>query len=60
MVNHNPEITCRYADRLVFFAGGRVLVDAPTAAAFARLEALGYGAYVPLREPAPVLEGCPA
>ncbi len=60
MVNHNPEITRRYADRLVFFAGGRVLVDAPTALAFARLEALGYGAYVPLREPVPVLEGCPA
>jgi len=60
MVNHNPAITRRYADRLVFFAGGQVLVDAPTETAFRQVEALGYGAYVPFETQLPVMEGCPA
>ncbi len=47
MVNHNPEVTCRYASRLIFFAGGRLLVDAPPAEAYAVLAAQGYTAYIP-------------
>ncbi len=46
MVNHNPEITLRYADRLVFFAAGQIRVDAPPKAAFQQLAMLGYNAYV--------------
>jgi energy-coupling factor transport system ATP-binding protein len=47
MVNHNPAVTQRYADRLLFFSGGRAVVDAPLPQAFARLAALGYRAYLP-------------
>ncbi len=46
MVNHAPEITRRYASRLLFFNQGRILVDAPTGQAFAQLQALGKDAYV--------------
>jgi energy-coupling factor transporter ATP-binding protein EcfA2 len=47
MVNHNPEVTRRYANRLVFFNSGKVIVDAPTEEAFRRLDALGMHAYLP-------------
>jgi energy-coupling factor transporter ATP-binding protein EcfA2 len=47
MVNHAPEITRRYASRLLFFDNGRLLVDAPTHEVFAQLQALGKNAYVP-------------
>ena len=45
MVNHEPEVTWRYATRLVFFEDGRVLVDAPVEEGFDRLNTLGYRAY---------------
>ncbi len=47
MVNHNPEITRRYANRLIFFNTGKAIVDAPIAEAFRRLDALDRRAYVP-------------
>jgi energy-coupling factor transporter ATP-binding protein EcfA2 len=47
MVNHNPGVTRRYADRLIFFNTGRVIVDAPVEEAFHRLDALGRRAYLP-------------
>jgi energy-coupling factor transport system ATP-binding protein len=47
MVNHDPEVTWRYATRLLFFESGRVVVDAPVEEGFARLAALGYQAYQP-------------
>jgi energy-coupling factor transporter ATP-binding protein EcfA2 len=47
MVNHAPEITRRYASRLLFFSGGRILIDAPPNEAFGQLAEMGYGAYVP-------------
>ena len=47
MVNHNPEVTDRYASRLIFLKSGRAVVDAPTAEGFQRLAALGRCAYLP-------------
>ncbi len=47
MINHSLEATRRYADRLLFFAGGRLIVDAPTDAAFAELRARGWRHYAP-------------
>lgn len=49
MVNHNPEVTHRYASRLIFFNGGRVIVDAPTEEGFRQLAALGRDVYLPAR-----------
>lgn len=48
MVTHDPETTRRYTSRLLFFQGGRMVVDAPTAAGFAQLAALGRRAYLPV------------
>jgi energy-coupling factor transporter ATP-binding protein EcfA2 len=47
MVNHNPEITQRYTSRVIFFKGGRAVVDAPTGEAFRQLAPLGLSAYLP-------------
>jgi len=48
MVNHSPEITCRYASRLIFFNAGRQLVDAPTQKGFEQLASMGWELYLPL------------
>jgi energy-coupling factor transporter ATP-binding protein EcfA2 len=45
MVNHAPEVTHRYATRLLFFNDGNVIVDAPTEAAFEQLRSMGREAY---------------
>jgi len=50
MVNHAPEVTWRYANRLIFFNGGRIAVDAPTEEAFQRLKAMGREVYLPTAE----------
>jgi energy-coupling factor transport system ATP-binding protein len=47
MVNHNSEITARYATRLVFMDGGDILVDAPPDDAYRYLMDLGRCAYLP-------------
>ena len=47
MVNHDPEVTRRYATRLTFLSHGQAVVDAPTEEGFEQLAALGWGAYVP-------------
>ncbi len=47
LVNHAPEITRRYATRLLFFEAGRLTLDAPTEAGFAALAAQGRRAYLP-------------
>ncbi len=47
MVTHDPDVAWAYATRLLFFEGGRVVLDAPTAAAFAALAARGAGPYLP-------------
>jgi len=48
MVNHDPEITSRYASRLIFFNSGQIVVDAPTAQGFQQLASMGRYAYLPL------------
>ncbi len=47
MVNHNPDVTHRCADRMLFINSGRVVVDAPTQEGFGALEASGRTAYLP-------------
>lgn len=47
MVNHNPEVTRRYASRLIFFNSGQAIVDAPTGEAFRQLGDMGRRAYLP-------------
>jgi energy-coupling factor transporter ATP-binding protein EcfA2 len=47
MANHDPQVTSRYASRLIFFNGGCAIVDAPVCEAFQQLRSLGYGAYLP-------------
>ena len=46
MVNHAPQITRRYASRLLFFNSGQMVIDAPIDQAFDQLRALGRYAYV--------------
>jgi energy-coupling factor transporter ATP-binding protein EcfA2 len=46
MVNHAPRVTRRCASRVLFLNSGRILVDAPTNQAFAKLQTLGKDAYV--------------
>jgi energy-coupling factor transport system ATP-binding protein len=47
MINHNPAVTARYADRVLFFHQGRLIVDAPTPNAFRALREQGFGVYAP-------------
>jgi energy-coupling factor transport system ATP-binding protein len=47
LVNHAPEVTRRYASRILFFDKGRLAVDAPTEVAFEHLQAMGRDAYLP-------------
>jgi energy-coupling factor transport system ATP-binding protein len=47
LVSHAPEVAALYADRVVYLEEGRVTVDAPPQAAFARLELLGQTAFLP-------------
>jgi energy-coupling factor transporter ATP-binding protein EcfA2 len=46
MVNHAPRTTRRYANRVVFFNSGGIVVDAPTEEAFNRLRETGWETYV--------------
>ena len=47
MVNHHPEVTRRYASRLIFFNDGQIVVDAATEEGFRQLAALGKEVYLP-------------
>jgi energy-coupling factor transporter ATP-binding protein EcfA2 len=47
MANHDPQVTSRYASRLIFFNDGSAIVDAPVHEAFQQLRSLGYRAYLP-------------
>jgi energy-coupling factor transporter ATP-binding protein EcfA2 len=49
MVNHDPDVTHRYASRLIFFNSGQTVVDAPTEEGFRQLAALGRDVYLPAR-----------
>ena len=46
MVNHAPQVTRRYASRVLFFNDGQIVVDARTDPAFDQLRSLGKDAYV--------------
>lgn len=46
LVHHAPAVVRPYAHRLLFFEQGRLLVDAPSEAGFARLAELGKTAYL--------------
>jgi energy-coupling factor transporter ATP-binding protein EcfA2 len=49
MVNHAPEITARYATRLLFFNSGQIRVDAPPQEAFRQMAAQDRRLYLPGR-----------
>jgi energy-coupling factor transporter ATP-binding protein EcfA2 len=53
MVNHHPEVTRRYASRLIFFNDGQTVVDAPTEEGFQQLAALGKEVYLPSKRRRP-------
>jgi len=53
LVSHAPEVARCYASRVLFFEDGRIVQDAPPAAAFAWLAACGRQAYLPAGRPAP-------
>jgi energy-coupling factor transport system ATP-binding protein len=46
LVNHAPQITRRYADRMLFLEEGRPVIDAPVDRAFGELRALEKEGYV--------------
>ena len=50
MVTHDPDVVRAYATRVLFFEGGRIVLDAPSAAAFAALAARGACPYLPVGE----------
>ena len=47
MVNHDPQVTARYATRVLFLEKEQIVVDAPPEEAFQQLRARGRGAYCP-------------
>jgi len=47
MVNHNPDISYQFANRLLFFEKGKVTIDAPIQEAFELLERNGNSNYLP-------------
>ncbi len=53
MVNHHPEVTRRYASRLIFFNSGQAVVDAPIEEGFQQLAALGKEVYLPSKRRRP-------
>jgi energy-coupling factor transport system ATP-binding protein len=54
LVTHDAQVVRDVATRVLFLAGGRVLVDAPVTPAFVRLRELGYGAYAADGSNAPI------
>ncbi len=47
LVNHHPELTSCYCDRVLFMDEGRIRVDAPPKEAFGQIAGLGYPAFTP-------------
>lgn len=47
MVSHDPEVTYRWASRLIFMEDGHIRIDGPVNAAARQLADAGYTAYVP-------------
>jgi hypothetical protein len=47
MVNHAPEVTARFATRLLFFDSGQIQIDSPPQEGFEQLVAQGREHYLP-------------
>jgi len=47
LVNHHPNLTLAYCDRIVFLDQGKIIVDQPTTKTFQELSALGYSSFLP-------------
>ncbi len=47
LVNHHPDLTQAYCNRVIFLDQGRILVDSPTSKAFEELAQLGYDTFLP-------------
>ena len=47
LVNHHPDLTQSYCDRIVFLEQGYIILDLPTSSAFQDLAVLGYDTFLP-------------
>jgi len=47
LVNHHPDLTTEYANRILFLEEGRLRVDAPISEGLGQLARLGYHAFLP-------------
>jgi energy-coupling factor transport system ATP-binding protein len=47
LVNHHPDLTSRYCDRVLFMDGGQIKVDRRTDEAFAEITNLGFNTFTP-------------
>jgi len=47
LVNHHPDLTNQYCDRIIFLSEGRVLIDQHVDKALDKLGALGFSSFVP-------------
>jgi len=47
LVNHHPDLTQTYCDRIVFLDKGHIIIDQPTPSAFQELAAGGYDTFLP-------------
>jgi energy-coupling factor transport system ATP-binding protein len=47
LVNHHPDLTSRYCDRVLFMDNAKIQVDAPTSHAFMEITTLGHSAFTP-------------
>ena len=47
LVNHHPELTNRYCDRVIFMDRGNIAIDAPTDTAFTQIATQGFATFTP-------------
>ena len=52
LVNHHPELTQKYCDRVLMLDNGQLVIDAPVEDAFFQMEVLGKDAFLPARNEA--------
>jgi energy-coupling factor transport system ATP-binding protein len=52
LVNHHPELTQKYCDRILMLDNGQLVIDAPVEDAFFQMEVLGKDAFLPARNEA--------
>ena len=49
LVNHHPELTRKYCNRVLMLDNGSLTIDAPVEDAFIQMEALGIDAFLPVK-----------